>query len=100
MKQLVAKLAKKLTSIHSRRRRIAKRGHLDVRQTIRKNIQYDGIMFDTIWKRVQIDRPKVIAVCDVSGSVSQVARFLLLFLYSVSEIIPKVRSFAFSNFLG
>ena len=57
-------------------------------------------MFDTIWKRVQIDRPKVIAICDVSGSVSQVARFLLLFLYSVSEIIPKVRSFAFSNYLG
>ena len=100
MKQLVSKLAKKLTSIHSRRRRKAKRGYLDVRQTIRKNIQYDGIMFDTIWKRVQIDRPKVIAICDVSGSVSQVARFLLLFLYSVSEIIPKVRSFAFSNVLG
>ena len=100
MKQLVSKLAKKLTSIHSRRRRKAKRGYLDVRQTIRKNIQYDGIMFDTIWKRVQIDRPRVIAICDVSGSVSQVARFLLLFLYSVSEIIPKVRSFAFSNVLG
>lgn len=100
MKQLVSKLAKKLTSIHSRRRRKAKRGYLDVRHTIRKNIQYDGIMFDTIWKRVQIDRPKVIAICDVSGSVSQVARFLLLFLYSVSEIIPKVRSFAFSNYLG
>jgi len=100
MKQLVTKLAKKLTSIHSRRRRRAKRGHLDVRQTIRKNIQYDGVMFDTVWKRIQIDRPKVIALCDVSGSVSQVARFLLLFLYSVSEIIPKVRSFAFSNYLG
>ncbi|MDG2302399.1 MAG: VWA domain-containing protein, partial [Gammaproteobacteria bacterium] len=100
MKQLVSKLAKKLTSIHSRRRRKSKRGYLDVRHTIRKNIQYDGIMFDTVWKRVQIDRPKVIAICDVSGSVSQVARFLLLFLYSVSEIIPKVRSFAFSNYLG
>ena len=60
----------------------------------------DGLLFDTVWKRVRVDRPKVIAVCDVSGSVAQVARFMLLFLYSVSEVIPKVRAFAFSNYLG
>ena len=40
------------------------------------------------------------AVCDVSGSVAQVARFLLLFLYSLNEVLPKVRSFAFSGTLG
>jgi uncharacterized protein with von Willebrand factor type A (vWA) domain len=39
-------------------------------------------------------------VCDVSGSVAQVSRFLLLFLYSMSEVLPKVRSFAFSTQLG
>lgn len=100
MHELVKKLSKRLISIHSRRRRKAKKGVLDIRQTIRKNMQYDGILFNTIWKKAQIDRPKVIAVCDVSGSVSQTARFLLMFLYSVHEIIPKVRSFAFSNQLG
>ncbi len=100
MHELVKKLSKRLISIHSRRRRKAKRGALDVRQTMRKNIQFDGVLFNTIWKKVQIDRPKVIAVCDVSGSVAQTARFLLMFLYSVHEIIPKVRSFAFSNQLG
>lgn len=97
MQLLVAKLAKRLVALHSRRRRIARRGHLDVRHTIRRNIEYDGLLFDTVWKRVRVDRPKVIAVCDVSGSVAQVARFLLLFLYSVSEVLPRVRSFAFSN---
>ena len=100
MHELVKKLSKRLISIHSRRRRKAKRGALDVRQTIRKNMQFDGVLFNTVWKKVQIDRPKVIAVCDVSGSVAQTARFLLMFLYSVHEIIPKVRSFAFSNQLG
>ncbi len=40
------------------------------------------------------------AICDVSGSVSQVSRFLLLFLYSLSEVLPKVRAFAFSSSLG
>lgn len=100
MHELVRKLSKKLISLHARRRHRARRGHLDVRQTIRKNIEYDGLMFDTVWKRVRVDRPKVIAVCDVSGSVAQVARFMLMFLYSVSEVIPKVRAFAFSNYLG
>ena len=100
MHELVRKLAKRLVALHARRRRVARRGRLDVRHTIRKNIEYDGLLFDTVWKRVRVDRPKVIAVCDVSGSVAQVARFLLLFLYSVSEVIPKVRSSAFSNYLA
>ncbi|MEX2482890.1 MAG: VWA domain-containing protein [Gammaproteobacteria bacterium] len=100
MHELVRRLAKRLIALHARRRHVARRGRLDVRHTIRRNIEYDGLMFDTVWKRVRVDRPKVVAVCDVSGSVAQVARFLLLFLYSVSEVIPKVRSFAFSNYLG
>ncbi len=100
MQELVRKLAKRLVSLHSRRRRVSRRGQLDVRHTIRRNIEYDGLLFDTVWKRVRVDRPKVIAVCDVSGSVAQVARFLLLFLYSVAEVLPKVRAFAFSSHLG
>ena len=67
---------------------------------MRKNLEYDGLLFKTVWKKTRVDRPKVIAVCDVSGSVAQVARFMLLFLYSMNEVIPKVRAFAFSNYLG
>ena len=100
MQALVHKLAKRLVALHSRKKKIARRGHLDVRQTIRRNIEYDGLLFETVWKRKKIDRPKVIAVCDVSGSVATAARFLLLFLYSVTEVIPKVRAFAFSNQLA
>ena len=100
MQALVKKLAHRLVSLYSRRRRVANRGQLDLRGTLRRNLRHDGLLFDTVWKRTRIDRPKVVAVCDVSGSVAQVARFLLLFLYSVSEVLPKVRSFAFSNQLG
>jgi hypothetical protein len=39
------------------------------------------------------------AICDVSGSVSRYSRFLLLFLYSLQEVIPRLRSFAFSSSL-
>jgi uncharacterized protein with von Willebrand factor type A (vWA) domain len=40
------------------------------------------------------------AVCDVSGSVARVSRFLLMFLYSLHDVLPEVRSFAFSDRLG
>ena len=60
----------------------------------------DGIMFETYWKKKRKDQPKVIALCDVSNSVAAYAKFLLLFLYSLSDVIPKVRSFCFSNRTG
>ena len=100
MQELVRKLSNKLISLHSRRRKVSRRGHIDIRKTIRDNMKNDGLLFDTVWKRTRVDRPKIIAVCDVSGSVAQVSRFLLMFLYSLGEIIPKVRSFAFSNQLA
>src|SRR4030095_2733269 len=56
--------------------------------------------FDLQWKSVKVDRPKVFAVCDVSGSVAAYARFMLLFLYSLAGVPAKVRSFAFSSDLG
>jgi uncharacterized protein with von Willebrand factor type A (vWA) domain len=100
MRVLVAKMAKRLVALHSRRKKVDKRGQLDVRRTIRANVEFDGLMFHTIWKQQKIDRPKVMAICDVSGSVAQVARFLLMFLYSIQEVLPRVRSFAFSGQLG
>lgn len=100
IRQLVRKMAKKLVALHSRRRKVTQRGVLDVRRTIRANIEFDGLLFHTIWKKKKVDRPKVMAICDVSGSVAQVSRFLLMFLYSMQEVLPDVRSFAFSGRLG
>ena len=97
---VVYKMAKKLIAIHSRRRKQFRRGHLDIRKTLRHNMQYDGMFFDLKWKSAKVDRPKVMCICDVSGSVSNYSRFLLMFLYSLAEVLPKVRSFAFSSDLG
>ena len=93
-------MAKKRVALHSRRRRIFKRGQLNVPRTLRRNMSYDGAIFDLHWKAVKIDRPKVFAICDVSGSVASYAPFMLMFLYSLEEVLPKVRSFAFSSSLA
>ncbi|MEX0941098.1 MAG: VWA domain-containing protein [Pseudomonadales bacterium] len=100
VQEVVFKMAKKLIAIHSKRRKTYRRGQLDVRKTLRSNMQYDGMMFNIKWKSSKVDRPKVMCICDVSGSVSNYSRFLLMFLYSLAEILPKVRSFAFSSDLG
>ena len=97
---LVRKMAKKLAARHSRKRRITKRGQLNMSKTIRRGIANDGVLFDVYWKSVKKDRPQILAVCDVSGSVSAYAKFLLMFLYSLSDVLPRVRSFAFSSHLG
>ncbi len=100
MGELVRQAAKRLASMHSRRRRITRRGLLDVRRTITANAAYDGFLFHTKWKSTRIERPKVMVLCDVSGSVSKVARFLLLFLYSLQDVLPNVRSFVFSSYMA
>jgi len=100
VQEIVFRMAKKLISIHSKRRKTTKRGQLDIRKTLRHNMQYDGMFFDLKWKASRVDRPKVMCICDVSGSVSNYSRFLLMFLYSLAEVLPKVRSFAFSSDLG
>ena len=98
--ELVRKMAKKLASRHSRKRRQLKRGQLNMAKTIRKGIANDGVMFNTYWRQVRKEKPQILAVCDVSGSVAAYAKFLLLFLYSLQDVLPKVRSFAFSSHLG
>ena len=100
IQEMVYKMAKKLSTLHSRRRKVFKRGQLNVPKTLRNNMCYDGAIFDLYWKSVKVDRPKVFAICDVSGSVANYARFMLMFLYSMDEVMPKVRSFAFSSDLA
>ena len=100
VQEIVFRMAKKLTTMHSRRKKVFKRGQLNIPRTLRHNMSYDGAIFDLRWKSVKIDRPKVFAICDVSGSVANYARFMLMFLYSLEEVMPKVRSFAFSSDLA
>ena len=100
IQEVVYKMAKKLVALHSRRKKVFRRGQLNITRTLRNNMAYDGAIFNLHWKSIKVDRPKVFAICDVSGSVANYARFMLMFLYSLEEVMPKVRSFAFSSDLA
>lgn len=97
MRALVDKMAKRLAVKHSRRTSIRNRGKLDVRKTLRANSGLDGVPFDLKWKQTRKDRPKIVVVCDVSGSVAQVVRFFLMLVYSLADVIDDIETFAFSG---
>jgi uncharacterized protein len=96
MKAMVARMAKRLAVRHSRRRKVRNRGQLDMRRTMRANAGHDSVPFELVWKVRRKDRPKIVAVCDVSGSVSRYVRFLLLFLYALKDEVADLSAFAFS----
>ena len=97
MKAAVARMARRLAAHHARRRRVPLRGQLDMRRTLRANAGHDGVPFTLAHRHRRRDRPRIVAVCDVSGSVAAQVRFLLLFLYALHDVVGELRSFAFSN---
>jgi uncharacterized protein len=99
MRLLIRRIARRLRERYSKPRKRQRRGHLDVRRTLRRNAAWGGVPFLTAWKRRRRDRPKIVALCDVSGSVAQVSDFFLLLIHSLHEVVSDVRSFAFSNHL-
>jgi uncharacterized protein with von Willebrand factor type A (vWA) domain len=97
MKALIRAIARRLRERYSKPRKRQRRGHLDTRKTLRRNAAWGGVPFLTAWKRRHRDRPKIVALCDVSGSVARVSDFFLLLIHSLHEVVDDVRSFAFSG---
>ncbi|MDE0193783.1 MAG: VWA domain-containing protein [Gammaproteobacteria bacterium] len=100
VRRVVGKMAEKLTTDHRRRRKRGRRGVLDIKKTLRRNVAYDGALFDLKWRQEKREPGSVFVLCDVSNSVARVARFLLLFLYELTDLLPNIRAFAFSSRLG
>ena len=99
MRQLIRQIARRLRERYSKPRKRQRRGHLDVRRTLRRNAAWGSVPFLTAWKRKHRDKPKIVALCDVSGSVARVSDFFLLLIHSLHEVVSDVRSFAFSGHL-
>ncbi|EHQ58116.1 protein containing von Willebrand factor type A (vWA) domain [gamma proteobacterium HIMB55] len=100
LKRLLEKMTRKLAARHGRIRKRVKRGQLAVPPTLRKAMATDGVPFKPQWRKSLRRKPQILILCDVSGSVAAYAKFLLLFVHSLQDILPRTRSFAFSSNLG
>lgn len=96
----VERMARRLRILHSRRTRSTRRGTPDLRRTIRASIRYGGVPLQLRRRRRRRGKSRVYVICDVSSSVAPAARFLLLFLQALHEVLPDVRIFAFASRFG
>ena len=97
MRAIVRPLARRLAATARRRRRRNREGKLDVRRTMRRAIGTGGVPIDPAWHRASRPRPKLLVLCDVSGSVAEFAKFTLSLLHALHAELPRLRSFVFAD---
>ncbi len=95
MRELIMRFGQKMKNRISLRKKKIKHGSLDVKRTFRSNMQYGSIPFRLYYRDKRIDRPQLIVLCDISSSVNQYSRFMLLLTYTLQSLFSKVRTFAF-----
>ncbi len=100
LREVVQRLAQKLKSVITMRRKRERRGKFDLKTTMRKNMAHGGIPFELVFKQRKKEKPKLVVMCDISSSVANVSRFFLQFIFSLQDCFTKVRSFVFVAELG
>jgi len=95
----VRRLASRLRDRLVRRER-GRRGALAVRATLRRNLGHDGVPAELVFRRRRPERPDLVVLCDVSDSMRQVTRLMLLFLAGLQTGVRRVRTFLFVDSLG
>ena len=100
IERLTAMLARRLNARRSRRWRPAHGGsgvRIDPRRTIRLSLKTGGDAIELARRERKLRRTKLVALCDVSGSMDLYSRFLLQFLYALQHAFARVETFAFST---
>jgi uncharacterized protein len=95
MREVIEQLVRRLKDAVGRRYAVLSRGVLDVKRTLRRAARYQGVPMEIVCRRRPPRKAKIVALCDVSGSVWSAARFMLNILYSLQECFTQVRSFIF-----
>jgi len=100
LRALVRALCERLRArLHARARR-TRRGRVDTRAVMRKSLATDGVPMTLAHRRRRRERPDLFVVCDVSDSVRAASSFMLQFVYSLVDLVRRVRAFAFVDRVG
>lgn len=100
MERLLARLARRLATRPSRRRvPVRGRGEVDLRRSFRRSLASGGELLSLARRRRAIERPRIVALLDTSGSMDPHARFLLAFLLGLRGAAPGSEVFAFNTAL-
>ena len=92
---LAEALARRFHANLARRLQRHKRGHLDVRTTLRRSIRTGGVPIDPAFRRRRPGRMDLVVLCDCSHSVATASRFLLSLINPCQAFFRRVHLFAF-----
>jgi len=99
-KVLIRKLTRRLATRISRRyRRSSKIKRIDVRRSIRAGIKYGGTLLELKYRQKKVQKPEILLLCDVSGSMIKYSQFTLQFMSGLSEVLPRMQAFVFADTL-
>lgn len=87
-------LGKKLATKHKRKQKIGAR-KINLRRTIRKNIQHGGTLLELEKQFPRLSRPKLILMTDVSPSTIQATRMFLSIIWNAKEVFSDIQYFEF-----
>ncbi len=97
-KEAIAKLALPLDLVRTRRLATARRGHMiDIRRTLRSSMKAGGAVIDLKYLGPRLKEPPIVALLDISGSMSQYTRLFLHFLHSITDARKRVTTFLFGT---
>ncbi|HZK83386.1 MAG TPA: VWA domain-containing protein [Desulfosporosinus sp.] len=97
---LIQRLSQRLASQVTRRYRAArKRGGIDMRSTLRRNLRYGGVLVERSYRSRRKGRLKIILLCDISGSMLKYTEFIWQFVYGLSAAVNGIKTFAFGETL-
>ena len=100
IERIARRIARKLAARPSRRWKAARTGaRVDLRRTMRRAPSSGGELVDLRFRRRKPRKTRIVAICDVSGSMDLYSRLLLQFLYALQGSTARVETFVFSTAL-
>jgi uncharacterized protein len=97
-KDAIKRLVLSLDEVRVRRLAPHRRGHIiDMRRTLRASMKAGGALIDLKFLGPKTRQPPVVALLDISGSMSQYTRLFLHFLHAVTDARKRVHSFLFGT---
>ncbi len=97
-KQAIARLRLSDDEVRTRRFRADLRGlKIDMRRTFRRSMRAGGSGIELARRSQVMRHPPVVAICDISGSMSDYTRVFLHFLHALTERRRRVHTFLFGT---
>jgi len=97
-KAAIKRLVLSLDEMKTRRLAPHRHGHIvDIRRTLRASLKAGGAVIDLKYLGPRRKAPPVVALLDISGSMSQYTRLFLHFLHAVTDARKRVHTFLFGT---